>query len=80
MKSFEYAITRHSAEEFPQIVYFCSEQGECNLSQLPSNQIDSLKEVLNEKGAEGWELVHMSFGNEGLLAFWKKEKIIFDQS
>jgi len=72
MPSFEYQITVHPAESFLQLVYFCSEQGECNWDQVPQNQIGLLTDLLNRKGREGWELVQISFGRDGLMAFWKK--------
>jgi hypothetical protein len=34
--------------------------------------MNALGELLNERGAEGWELVHVAVGGGGLLAFWKK--------
>jgi hypothetical protein len=75
MKRFEYEISRHSAEGFRQVVYFCSDEGECNLEHLPTDQVKVLAEVLNQRGAEGWEVVHMSFSKDGLVAFWKREII-----
>jgi hypothetical protein len=73
MKQFEYSITKHPADEFTHLVYFCSAEGECNLNQVPSDQADILVDILNEKGAEGWELVQTIFGKDGLLVIWKKE-------
>jgi hypothetical protein len=31
-----------------------------------------LQDILNEEGSDGWELVQVSFGKQGILAFWKK--------
>ena len=73
MKQFEYDITTHPAQEFTKIVYFCSEQGECKYDELPSDQIVTLENILNEKGSQGWELVQLSFGKGGLVAFWKRK-------
>ena len=72
MKKFQYEITRHPASEFRQLVYFCSDQGECSLEQIPSSQADILKGLLNKMGDQGWELVQLFFGNDGVVAFWKK--------
>jgi hypothetical protein len=76
MKTFEYEITKHSASEFTQLVYFCTPKGECKFDQLPEHQTRVLSELLNERGVQGCELVHLAFGNDGLVAFWKRE-IIF---
>jgi hypothetical protein len=72
MAQFEYEITKHPAEAFHELVYFCSESGECKLKELPSDQLDTLKGVLNEKGEQGWELIQLSYGKDGLIAFWKR--------
>lgn len=73
MKKYKYNITKHPAESFSELVYYCSEKGECTLDQIPQNQTDVLQSLLNGEGEKGWELVHISFGRNGILAFWKKE-------
>jgi hypothetical protein len=75
MKQFEYEITKHPAEEFNRVVYFCSAQGQCNYEALPSEQMTKLGELLNERGARGWELIQVSFGSDGVVAFWKRGKM-----
>ena len=72
MKGFEYEITKHPAEAFKQIIYFCTETGQCSLDEVPGDQTEILAKMLNEKGKQGWELVQISFGKEGLMAFWKR--------
>ncbi len=72
MKRFEYTITKHPAQKFSQLVYFCTEEGQCNYEQLPLDQLRTMENLLNQEGAEGWELVQISFGNDGLIAFWKR--------
>jgi len=72
MIRFEYEITKYPADEITQLVYFCTDQGQCNLDQLPSGQMGSLGTKLNEKGSEGWELVQIFFGEGGVVAFWKR--------
>jgi hypothetical protein len=73
MQQFEYTITKHEAKKFSRVVYFCSEAGECDLDEVPGDQIAMLAEILNEKGHEGWELIQVSFGKGGIMAFWKRE-------
>jgi hypothetical protein len=73
MKRFEYEITRHPGDEFEKVVYFCSESGECAMNEVPGHETDALVGVLNERGEEGWELVQVSFGKDGLVAFWKRK-------
>ena len=72
MQKYEYKITKHPSAEFKQIVYFCSDNGECNFDQLPGDQLTILKDVLNREGSQGWELVQLSFGEDGVIVFWKK--------
>lgn len=73
MKKFTYEIEIYPAEHFSDIVYYCTDDGECKGNPPASSQIERLKRVLNEKGAEGWELVHVSVGGSGLFAVWKME-------
>jgi hypothetical protein len=73
MKKFEYKITKHSAETFKELIYYCSEAGECSLEQIPQDQTKTLQNILNAEGETGWELVQVSFGANGIIAFWKKE-------
>ena len=72
MKGFEYEISKHPSDQFRQVVYFCSASGECNLNEVPADQAQLLVEILNERGKEGWELIQVSFGNDGMIAFWKR--------
>lgn len=69
---FEYEITQHPAEGFNQVVYFCSEAGECSLNEVQGDQTKILEDIMNERGKQGWELVQISFGKDGLMAFWKR--------
>jgi hypothetical protein len=73
MKSFEYEITQHPADSFREVVYFCTETGECTLDQVPGDQTAILAGILNERGQQGWELVQVSFGKGGVVAFWKRK-------
>jgi hypothetical protein len=72
MKQFEYEITQHPADDFKQVVFFCTETGECSLNDVPRVQTEVLTGILNERGQQGWALVQVSFGDEGAMAFWKR--------
>ena len=61
MKQFEYEITIHPADEFTHLIYFCTNEGECNVDQLPLNQTEVMEKILNERGAQSWELVQVFF-------------------
>ena len=50
MKGFEYEITKHPAEAFKQIIYFCTEEGQCSLDEVSGDQTEILTNILNEKG------------------------------
>lgn len=73
MEIFEYEITKHSVKEFAQLHIYCSESGECSLENIPDFQIRHLADILNEQGGRGWELVQISFGQDGLVIFWKRK-------
>jgi hypothetical protein len=72
MKKFEYKITKHPAQAFTQLVYFCTEEGQCNVEQLPFDQLKAVENLLNERGSEGWEMVQVLFGKDGVVVFWKR--------
>jgi hypothetical protein len=72
MEKFEYEITKHPSGEFRKLVYFCNEQGECKMDQVPADQLKAMGEILNSRGSQGWELVQLFFGDDGVVAFWKR--------
>ena len=74
MATFEYDITKHPAVEFENLVYFCTDQGDCRIQSLPSDQLMAFAEICNERGSDGWELIQIVFGQDGAVAFWKREK------
>ena len=74
MKTFEYDTTRYPADDLAQLVFFCTDRGECSLNELPSDQFNILEGHLNERGSRGWELIQLVFGKDGVVAFWKREK------
>jgi hypothetical protein len=73
MKKYAYEITDYPADAFKQLVYFCSDQGECSLRDVSSGQMEALRDVLNERGSQGWELVQLFFGSDGVVGIWKRE-------
>jgi hypothetical protein len=72
MKRFEYEITKYSADTFDKVVYFCSKSGQCSIDEVSKDQTRTLTDILNNRGREGWELVQISFGRDGLMAYWKR--------
>ena len=74
MRHFEYDITKHPAEDFSRLTYFCTQTGECSVEEVPDEQAKKLREILDRKGDEGWELVQVGFGRDGIIAMWKRAK------
>ncbi len=72
MERFEYEITRHNSDEFRRVVYFCSDTGDCSLEDVPADEAQVLVDILNERGQDGWEMVQLLTGKDGVLAFWKR--------
>lgn len=72
MERFEYDLTTYSAETFSKLVVFCSENGDCDLAEIPSEEPQRLASIFNERGGKGWELVQLFFGKDGVMAIWKK--------
>ena len=69
---YEYDITQHSADALGEMIYFCSEAGECSVNKVPMDQVKIFEDILNDRGREGWELVQVSFSKMGAMAFWKR--------
>jgi hypothetical protein len=72
MDRYEYKITKHSAETFDKIIYFCSELGQCGIDEVSKDQTRILTDILNTQGNEGWALVQISFGKDGMMVYWKR--------
>jgi len=72
VKKFEYDVITYSGEMFRQLVFFCSENGECGISEIPSRDTTMLQDALNKRGEQGWELIQLSFGKDGVVSFWKR--------
>lgn len=73
MKKYEYEITKHEAETFNKLTYFCSEAGKCKLEKVSLSQMSILTNLLNERGRAGWEMIQTNFGKDGIIVFWKRE-------
>ncbi len=78
MERFEYEITTHAAENFKKLVYFCSEQGDCGVKEVPAEEPQILVDLLNERGLRGWELIQLTFGADGIMAYWKRSLVVED--
>jgi hypothetical protein len=74
MKRFEYDISSLPSDRFQKTAVFCSPDGACSLEQVPGDELRILADILQDRGADGWELVQLFFGEKGLLAFWKRER------
>ena len=72
MERFEYKITKHSSEIFDKIIYFCSESGQCGINEISKDQTRILTDILNTQGIEGWSLVQIFFGKDGVMIYWKR--------
>ncbi len=73
MKSYKYEVSLHDSAQFQEVAYFCTPEGSCRPEAIPGAQLANLSGLLNERGREGWELVQLFFGKQGLALFWKKE-------
>ncbi len=72
MERFEYEISTHRGNALTKLAYFCSQEGECSVEEVRDEQSEILVDVMNERGLQGWELIQLDFGKEGVMAFWKR--------
>lgn len=73
MKQYKHDITFHPVDTLGSSGFVCSEDGVCGSGAISDGHTGPLKALLDEHGADGWELVQLSFGGAGVLAFWKRE-------
>jgi hypothetical protein len=86
MKRWEYDITSYSIEQVIAMrekmgyseggdrpVMFCTDQGACFFDNLPNPNAKAIQHILNNRGAEGWQLAAVSFRTEEMLCFWMRE-------
>ncbi|MFH1489349.1 MAG: hypothetical protein ABII06_10620 [Pseudomonadota bacterium] len=71
----EYGSSKHPADAFQHLVYFCSDRGECRIKDIKPGQNGALAERFNDRGRDGWELVQAHFRQEGIVALWKRALI-----
>ena len=74
MKEFEYEITQQSSAEFQSLAFVCSNSGVCRQEQVPGGELEILTEIMNSRGKQGWELIQVSFREQRVVAFWKRER------
>ena len=74
MKRFEYQITNYPAQSYQELIFICSNTGECKPDRVLADQTQVLSEQLNQQGQDGWELAQLTFGQQAIVAFWKREQ------
>ncbi len=70
---YEYEITKHPAQAFKSVIYFCSESGNCDLEEIGGDEITKLTDILNERGEKGWKFIQAVFSKDGVLIFWQRK-------
>lgn len=53
-------------------VLFCDQEGGCFFDDPSDPYQEALKDILNERGQDGWELVQVAFRERELICFWRK--------
>ena len=71
--NFQYETAVYPPEMFTALVFFCTGTGECKEERIPKNEIQALDQILNDRGRQGFDLVHLSFTEKGILTIWKRE-------
>jgi hypothetical protein len=82
MKRWRYRVTVHTAddilallaqpaEQVPPMIY-CDDQGACYFDSGPNPLTTAIETLLDQIGAEGWELVQLNFRPQQMIGFWKQ--------
>ena len=88
MTRWEYDITTYSVSEILSIRdrlglsgreegarrIFCDSEGQCFFDDMPNPEMEAIKNLLDTRGSEGWELVQVVFHKEELICMWKREQ------
>jgi hypothetical protein len=72
-KQFQYEIRIFPVTAFQDLVYFCTDSGECREAPVPGDAAAKLEELLNQRGRDGWELIQIQFSQRGIFTLWKRE-------
>ena len=86
MIAWEFDITSYSIEQVLAVrekkglpeepdrpVMFCTEEGACFFDNIPNTNIQIIVDILNRKGADGWQLVDVTFRADEMVCFWKRQ-------
>ena len=83
MKKWEYDVSFYSLEDlgismsdvdFPaDQVISCDIEGHCYFNDVVKVYLDVFRNTLNNRGAEGWELLQLEYHRGSLVCFWKRE-------
>ncbi|MDY6865330.1 MAG: hypothetical protein SVY15_05080 [Halobacteriota archaeon] len=68
MDKWEYSITRDTIGR-KENVFECGLNGSCFVHDFIESE---LLEILNNKGEEGWELIHIGYHYPDVLGVWKR--------
>ncbi|MCR4407657.1 MAG: hypothetical protein NUW24_12190 [Anaerolineae bacterium] len=85
MKKYEYTITTHTADEIlakiqsrpaegELPVLYCDAQGTCFFDNAPNPYLESIIEILNTQGEQGWILVQTVLREQDMICFWRREQ------
>ena len=77
MSRWTYKATQHNLAAMPldsERIIECDDKGHCLVHDLHERSLHGLKEVVDEEGEKGWELVQCNYHGGELLCIWKKEE------
>lgn len=78
MKKWEYQITRYNLKDFGHeetkdpTAFYCDQRGQCFLHDTSREAADMVRDVLNEEGKKGWELVQFGYHQNEMMCLWKR--------
>ena len=65
-------LARHGYQSREGEVIFCDTAGHCYFDSAPNPYQDTIREILDEKGRDGWELVQIAFREQEFICFWRR--------
>jgi len=84
VQQWEYDITVHTRVEIEaaggkmhpaaggEELFLCDDQGVCFFDRTPDRNVNVLRSILNERGAQGWQLVQLDYRRDRLIGTWRR--------
>jgi hypothetical protein len=84
VQRWEYDISVHTREDIEAVrsgmppeaggeePFLCDDRGVCFFDRTPDGNVNVLRSILNQRGAQGWQLVQIDYRRDRLICTWRR--------